>query len=85
MQAMVIAQDLDEREMLALILRRAGLAVASGANLERVMQTWSDHPADLIVLALAEGQPASCLCSLPRPASMDLLLRGRVWAPRSQR
>lgn len=56
MQAIVVAQDLDEREFIVLVLRRAGLAVASGANLGRVLETWTDHPADLIVLALAGSQ-----------------------------
>lgn len=54
MQAIVISEDEDERDVLIYILRKAGLAVASSASLERVLKNWTDHPADLLVLS-AEG------------------------------
>jgi DNA-binding response OmpR family regulator len=53
MQAIIIATDQDEKELLTFILRRAGLAVASSSDLQRVLKNWQDHPADLIVTALA--------------------------------
>lgn len=56
MQAMVVAQDVEERELIVLVLRRVGLAVASGSNLTRVLETWTDHPADIIVMTLDESQ-----------------------------
>lgn len=75
MQAMVVAQDIDEREFIVLVLRRAGLAVASGANLERVLETWTDHPADLIVLALAGSQtPVEAVQTVRGVASAHLLV-----------
>jgi DNA-binding response OmpR family regulator len=54
MQAIVISEDEDDRDVLIYVLRKAGLAVASSASLERVLKTWTDHPADLLVLS-SEG------------------------------
>lgn len=51
MQAIVIAGDPDEKDTLSYVLRKAGLAVATSADLARVLAKWSDHPADLIVAA----------------------------------
>lgn len=51
MQAFLIASDSDEREVLAFVLRHAGLAVSPGTDLGRVLTNWSDLPADLILLA----------------------------------
>ncbi len=56
MQAIIIANDQDEREVLILILRRAGLAVASSSDPRRVLNNWTNHPADLMVVAPAEEQ-----------------------------
>jgi DNA-binding response OmpR family regulator len=61
MQAMIIADDLDEREILIYALRKAGLAVASSSFYKQVLSNWTDHPADLIVIALQEN---------PHPAQM---------------
>jgi DNA-binding response OmpR family regulator len=55
MQAIIIATDQDEKELLTFMLRRAGLAVASSSDLQRVLKNWHDHPADLILVALAEN------------------------------
>jgi DNA-binding response OmpR family regulator len=52
MYAMLIAQNADERAMLSLILQRAGLAVTSASDLERAMRSWTERPADLILLNL---------------------------------
>jgi DNA-binding response OmpR family regulator len=56
MYAMLLAQNVDERAVLSLVLQRAGLAVTSSVDLDRAMKSWLDRPADLIVLALG-GHP----------------------------
>jgi len=56
MQAIIIANDQDEREVFTLILRRTGLAVASSSDPRRVLNNWTNHPADLMVVAPAEEQ-----------------------------
>lgn len=55
MQAIVAASDPDERDVYAFMLRRAGLAVASSADIQRILAKWTDHPADLVLVALGEG------------------------------
>jgi DNA-binding response OmpR family regulator len=52
MQAIVVAKDPDEREILTFILRHAGLAVASSGDLQRVLVNWLEHPADVILISL---------------------------------
>lgn len=52
MQAIVVANDPDEREILTFILRHAGLAVASSGDLQRVLANWLEHPADVILVSL---------------------------------
>jgi len=54
MKAMIIADDLDEREILSFILRRAGLAVAMSASHKQVLSHWIDNPADLILFSLKD-------------------------------
>lgn len=56
MYAMLLAQNVDERAVLSLVLQRAGLAVTSSADLDRAMKSWLERPADLIVLAIG-GDP----------------------------
>jgi DNA-binding response OmpR family regulator len=55
MQAIVVTSDTDERELLSFGLRHAGLAVAQGADLTRVLANWLEHPADLVVVAQEES------------------------------
>lgn len=55
MQAIIISEDEDDRDVLIYILRKAGLAVASSSSLERVLKSWTDHPADLMVFS-SEGK-----------------------------
>lgn len=54
MEAIVITDDQDEKDILVFLLRKAGLAVASSSDLQRVLKNWSDHAADLMLLALSE-------------------------------
>jgi DNA-binding response OmpR family regulator len=56
MQAILVAADQDERDVLGFILRHAGLAVATSAGLPAVLATWLDRPADLIVAAFGENR-----------------------------
>ncbi len=56
MQVMIIAADQNEKEIIAFLLRRAGLAVASSSDHQRVLKNWTEHPADLMVVASGEDQ-----------------------------
>jgi DNA-binding response OmpR family regulator len=56
MQAIVVADDQDEKGILTYILRTEGLAVASSSDPQRVLKNWTEHPADLMVIALAEAE-----------------------------
>jgi len=56
MQAIIIANDKDERDVFTFILRRTGLAVASSSDPRRVLNNWTSHPADLMVVAPTEEQ-----------------------------
>jgi DNA-binding response OmpR family regulator len=53
---MVIATDQNEKEIIAFVLKRTGLAVASSSDHQRVLKNWTEHPADLMVVALLENQ-----------------------------
>ncbi|NIM95369.1 MAG: hypothetical protein GTO18_16865 [Anaerolineales bacterium] len=57
MLAMVIADDQDEKEILSLLLRREGHAVAASSDHQRVLKSWTEHPADIIVVSLQESTP----------------------------
>ncbi len=62
MDAMLVADDLDERSVLSVILQRAGLAVTTGKDLDVSMRSWSERPADLLLLAVDEKHdPMSCV------------------------
>jgi DNA-binding response OmpR family regulator len=52
MYALLIAEDADEGAILSVVLQRVGLAVNTTGNLELAMKTWSERPADVILLAL---------------------------------
>lgn len=56
MQVMVIATDPNEKEIITFVLRKAGLAVASSSDHQRVLKNWTEHPADLMVVALLEDR-----------------------------
>ncbi len=55
MQAVVIAPDADERDILTFVLRHAGMAVAASGEQKRLLSKWEDHPADVILVALGEN------------------------------
>lgn len=54
MQAIVVANDQDEKDILSFILRKDGLSVASSSDAQRVLKNWSEHPADLMLVALSD-------------------------------
>ena len=57
MYALLIAEDPDEAAILSLVLQRAGLAVTSSSSLELAMQSWTERPADIILVALHHNEP----------------------------
>jgi DNA-binding response OmpR family regulator len=57
MYALLIAEDPDEIAIFTLILQRASLAVTTAKDLEQAMQSWSERPADVILLALSNQLP----------------------------
>jgi DNA-binding response OmpR family regulator len=52
MQAIVVAVDHDERELLTFTLRHAGVAVSASSELQRVLENWLEHPSDLLLVAM---------------------------------
>jgi DNA-binding response OmpR family regulator len=55
MQAILVTRDPEEREILNLILRHTGLAVATTQELHRVAANWLERPADVIVVSTGEN------------------------------
>lgn len=51
MQVILVAPNLEERDMLNYILKHAGMAVASSGSLQRVVAKWLERPSDLVVVA----------------------------------
>jgi DNA-binding response OmpR family regulator len=54
MQAILVARDNDEREIVSFILRHAGLAVATTSELRRVAANWLERPADIVVVSTSD-------------------------------
>jgi DNA-binding response OmpR family regulator len=74
MQAIVIATNLDEKEIFTFLIRRAGLAVASSSDYQRVLKNWTDHPADIIILALQEDMDPIAIVEQVRDVTQVPLL-----------
>jgi DNA-binding response OmpR family regulator len=75
MQAIVIAEDFDEKDIFTYLTRRAGLAVASSSDYQRVLKNWTDHPADVIILAIQENKdPVEILEQVRETTQVPLLL-----------
>jgi DNA-binding response OmpR family regulator len=64
MQAIVVADNPDERDFAAYVLRRAGLAVAPGNSLRQVADNWLENPVDLVLVVGAAKALASDLAVL---------------------
>jgi DNA-binding response OmpR family regulator len=56
MQGIIIADDQEEKENLIFVLRRVGLAVASSSDHQRVLENWTEHPADIMVIVISENK-----------------------------
>lgn len=55
MQAIVVADNQEDRDFLNFILRHAGLAVATTAALQPVTATLAERPVDLVLVALPDS------------------------------
>jgi DNA-binding response OmpR family regulator len=74
MYALLLAQDLDEKAILNLVLQRAGLAVTFSSDLERAMTTWPERPADMIVVALPGTDPMVAVRRIRRETSVPTVV-----------
>jgi DNA-binding response OmpR family regulator len=74
MYARLIAQDADEVAIFSLILQRAGLAVTTTKDLEATMRSWSERPADILLLALPAPSPQDQVRRVRAETQVPLLL-----------
>jgi DNA-binding response OmpR family regulator len=74
MYALLIAQDADEIAIFSMILQRAGLAVTTAKNLARAMHTWSERPADIILISLPEPAPQDQVQQIRAETQVPLIL-----------
>lgn len=54
MHALMFAHNADEAAVLRVILHQVGFRVRRGEDIEHAIETWPDHPAELILIALPE-------------------------------
>lgn len=59
MVAYLLDHDADEAAVLMVVLQRAGFSTRSARDLDRVLQSWNDQPAELVVVAIKRGLLAS--------------------------
>ena len=52
MNAILIADDADERALLAVVLQRVGLSILLDGDLEHALREWPGRPADLALMAI---------------------------------
>lgn len=74
MFALLVPRDPDEGAVLALALQRAGFMVIQTRDLAKALQSWLERPADLILLAPAEGDPLSCVRQIRSETEVPLAL-----------
>lgn len=75
MQAIVVGTDEEEKDVLVYILRNLGFSVAASSELKRMLDRWTDHPADLLVVALGAGEdPLSAVGLVRRETPVPLLM-----------
>lgn len=55
MQAMVIAENKEDRDFIGFVIRHTGLAVATSMDSKRVVPTFTERPVDLILLSSANA------------------------------
>lgn len=56
MQALLVAPNPDEQDIMSFIIKHAGISVANGRDLSRITQKWLERPADLVVIAVNQGK-----------------------------
>lgn len=61
--AYLLDHDADEAAVLMVVLQRAGFSTRSVRDLDRVLQSWNDQPAELLVVAIRRGLLASQISS----------------------
>ena len=54
METIVISQDTQERDLVAFVLRQAGLKVSQKTNMQSVIKSWAEEPAALVVIIVTE-------------------------------
>lgn len=54
MNTILVSRDAEEREILSYLLRTNGFSVVASGDYARVINNWSDHPADMIIVALSK-------------------------------
>lgn len=74
MYALLIAQDADEFAVLSLVLQRSGLAVSTSSDLESALKAWPERPADLVLLALRDGDPRPLVRRVRAETEVPLVL-----------
>lgn len=74
MQALLLAEDIDEAAILSVALQRAGMAVSKARDLEETIKNWLERPADLILLSLAEPEALDQVRLVRAEAQAPLIL-----------
>ena len=74
MYALLIAPNPDERALLSTVLQRVGLAVTAASDLSRAMRTWTERPADLIVLACQDEGSVSDISAVRAETTAPLVM-----------
>lgn len=74
MYALLVAEDNDDTAIFSMVLQRAGLAVTAAKDLNRAMRSWSQRPADIILLSLADCSPQEQVQQVRNETSVPLVL-----------
>jgi DNA-binding response OmpR family regulator len=74
MYALLLATDIDESAILSLVLQRAGLAVTTAKDIDGAIKSWPERPADLILVALDEGDPHERVHKMRAEAVVPLII-----------
>jgi len=61
MQALLLAENVDEGAVLRVILQRAGFSVHAIPNVDYALEIWSERPSDLILITLPEDRNKSVM------------------------
>jgi DNA-binding response OmpR family regulator len=74
MSAFLLAEDADEAAILTVVLQRAGLDVNRPTGFEKALQTWLEHPADLIMLTQTSAKLEAQVRRIRAVAQVPLIL-----------